>query len=193
MIKLGDDIIETVSLQCCRVNNLCKTVYPAAKETDICPLCGGKLFKSYRYACKISDGECILINGSACFKCDSFFSCETHALHYIEKHCYHNQPFEIRHDFDVAFDDVLYESYFNKKSAFMQIILNGQTDAVCYTLVYKKEDEALRENTFYFAGKTGAALLRVEKEGIKSVQINGEEYLVLKINKNSNFKVNIYD
>ena len=183
MLKIGNIEINTYPISKCNLKQLCKKIYPIPTDTCFCPLCGERLKTDYCYAIQISQHECIKIHGVACNSCDAFFSKSRYILLFVEKHLYANQPFTFIHDFDLPFDDVKYRKYFNKGSAFLQYVMYVPSKIVCYTLVYDSREEDETHGVFYYASRTGLAILESEKTSSNSVVLEDGEYTVLQIKR----------
>ena len=183
MLKIGNIKIDTYPVSKCNLKQLCKTIYPIPAETQFCPVCGARLKKDYCYAIQISESECIKTYGAVCYDCDAFFSKSRNILQFIEKHPYAKQPFTIRHDFDLPFDETQYSKRLKNGSAFLQYVMYVPGKMVCYTLVYDTAEEDETHGIFHYASKTGLAVLRAEKMSSNSVELEDGVYTVLQVKR----------
>ncbi|MBR2590910.1 MAG: hypothetical protein IKE65_08300, partial [Clostridia bacterium] len=87
---LKENKLTLVSVSRVRFEHLPKTIYVTNYRVKFCPICSKPLNRNFTNALKISEDECVKINGCFCKNCDAFFGTDYSLLHYLANNSFND-------------------------------------------------------------------------------------------------------
>lgn len=184
---LKENKLTLVSVSRVRFEYLPKTIYVTNYRIEFCPICSKPLNRNFTNALKISEDECVKINGCFCKNCDAFFGTDYSLLHYLANNSFNDDiTFNKKYYLDnyAQYSRILKES----QSLLYQFYLSGERGMEVFSVVTDLNEVDESKSIIPYDTRRARVLLRAFYQKTSNVRINRQPYMIQKIKKPSNWE-----
>ena len=189
MIKVGNSMLETVSISALNTNTSIKTVYISPLGMRKCPLCGRETLSNYVLPVILSNKQGVKLTGRVCHKCDAFFSVNRNLFLQLEAIRINKETYKLDRSFDVPYPSRAVSPI--PASAFLQITVCAPERITTFSIVSRKEDENLFLDRIHYSSALALEFLTTILLGKSVIEIKKTKYVIQTIRRTNYYHSSI--